>query len=122
LTKDLSLIGLARKAGRLAVGSDAALEAVRSGRAKLIILASDAAENTVSRIFNRHDDVPIHRLRVPKEELGGAVGLAACSAVALCDAGFAKAFIKAIPPPPRSKSGGSSNIKHTSKPTNGGAH
>ena len=45
----LRLTGLARKAGRLAVGEEPVGEAARSRTAKLILVAADAAENTLRR-------------------------------------------------------------------------
>ena len=44
--KVLSLIGLAMKAGRCASGEMMTETETKSGRAKLVIVASDASENT----------------------------------------------------------------------------
>ncbi len=44
-----SLIGLARKAGQVAIGHAAVEAAVKKGRAKLVIIANDAAQNTKDR-------------------------------------------------------------------------
>ncbi|MGN1444138.1 MAG: ribosomal L7Ae/L30e/S12e/Gadd45 family protein, partial [Acutalibacteraceae bacterium] len=40
----LSLLGMARRAGRLAVGHDAAIEAIVKNKAKLCVLCRDASE------------------------------------------------------------------------------
>ena len=45
----LHLLGIARKAGRLEVGEEPVGGAARSRQAKLIVVASDAAENSVRR-------------------------------------------------------------------------
>ena len=37
----LSLLGLARRAGKLSLGNDAAVESLRKGQARLVLLASD---------------------------------------------------------------------------------
>lgn len=44
--KALNLLGLAMKAGKLKTGQGATLDAIRSTRAKLVIMASDASPNT----------------------------------------------------------------------------
>lgn len=43
----LHLVGIAKKAGRLEVGEEPVGAAARARQAKLILVASDAAENTV---------------------------------------------------------------------------
>ncbi len=111
MNKELSLLGLAKKAGRLSVGNDAVLEALRSGRARLIILAGDAAENTVRRFQNRCGDVPIEALPYSREQLGAAIGYKSCAAAAICDVGFAEAFFKARSLPPGDDPGGSLHRK-----------
>lgn len=95
MNKELSLLSLAKKAGKLSVGNDAVLEALHTGRARLVILAADAAENTVRRFSNRHGDVPFEILPYSKETLGAAIGYKSCAAAALCDEGFTGAFFKA---------------------------
>ena len=42
-------LGLARKAGLLATGADGCADAIASGKAKLLMLASDASPNTAKR-------------------------------------------------------------------------
>ena len=39
----LSLLGLARRAGKLSLGNDAAVESLRKGQARLVLLASGSA-------------------------------------------------------------------------------
>lgn len=109
MKKDLSLLGLAKKAGRLSVGNDAVLEALHTGRAQVVIFACDAADNTVRRFQNRRGNVPVETLPYTKETLGAAIGYKSCAAAAICDAGFAAAFYKARSVPPGENPGGSSN-------------
>ena len=49
--KALSMIGLATKAGKIASGEFAVESAVRKGKACLVIIASDASDNT-KKSFN----------------------------------------------------------------------
>ena len=95
MNKDLSLLGLAKKAGRLSVGNDAVLESLHAGRACVVIVAEDAAENTVRRFQNRRGNIPIETLPYSKATLGAAIGYKSCAIAAICDVGFAKAFYKA---------------------------
>ena len=46
MDKVLNFLGMCKRAGSLVTGEDGALGAVRSGEAKLVMLAADAAENT----------------------------------------------------------------------------
>ena len=95
MNRDLSLLSLAKKAGRLAVGGEAAETALRQGRAGLVITASDAAENTVRRLRNRSGGIPVMPLPYTKETLGAAIGYRSCAVAALCDDGFVQAFCRA---------------------------
>jgi len=95
LNKALSLLGLAKKAGRVAVGGEAVSGALYQGTARVVLTASDAAKNTLRRL-TPYPDVRHIALPYPKEELGAAVGYQSCSILAVCDAGFAKALISAL--------------------------
>ena len=46
MSRVLGVLGLARRAGALAIGTNSVLEAVRKGKAYLVLIASDASENT----------------------------------------------------------------------------
>ena len=109
MNRELSILGLAKRAGRLAVGNDAVSEALRTGRAKLLLLAEDAAENTVRRFGNRRQDVPFETLPCSKETLGAAIGYQNCAVAAICDAGFVKAFRQASAASPSFSSAGHSD-------------
>jgi len=50
--KLLNLIGLAKKAGKLEVGEEPVGAAARSKHARLILIASDAADNTRRRALH----------------------------------------------------------------------
>ncbi|MBQ9534728.1 MAG: ribosomal L7Ae/L30e/S12e/Gadd45 family protein [Clostridia bacterium] len=90
----LSFLGLMYRAGSLAIGADKSYDAARRGKIKLLMLASDAAKNTVSGAKNalREKDVPLVTLPYTKAELGDALGKGECSALAILDFGFAISF------------------------------
>ncbi len=90
-----SLLGLALRAGRLAVGEEPVGSASRSHKAYLLLLASDAADNTIRRAHHfAQSGTNTICLTVPmtKEALGGALGRASCAMLAVTDVGFAAAL------------------------------
>ena len=73
--KALSMIGLATKAGKIASGEFAVESAVRKGKACLVIIASDASDNT-KKSFNdmgAYYHVPVY-IYGTKESLGTHTG------------------------------------------------
>ena len=71
----LSLLGLARRAGRLSPGFDAAAESIKKGTAKVVLLAGD---------------VPVHRLAETMQQAGAAIGKKSAGVLAVNDDGFAR--------------------------------
>lgn len=94
----LSLLGLAKKAGRLEAGEEPVGAAARARDARLILLASDAAENTARRAKHFADAGVCLCVNVPatKDELGRAVGRSSCAMLAITDIGFAEAVAKKL--------------------------
>ena len=90
--KALSLLGLARRAGRLSCGHDAAVEAIVKAQAKLCLCAADASERLEREL--RHactyetKDIPFMRIDLPMAELSKAIGCKA-AVVTVNDGGFA---------------------------------
>jgi len=91
----LSLLGLALRGRHLAVGEEPVEAVARARDARVILLASDAADNTRRRVEHFADAGQCIWLRVPftKEELGGAVGRNATAIVAVTDIGLANAVV-----------------------------
>ena len=99
MTKDkiLSLAGLAMKAGKVASGEFATEKAVKSGLARLVLVAGDASDNTKKMFANMCDyyKVPLYYYG-DKETLGAAIGRQYRASLALTDEGFAEAVTKEI--------------------------
>ena len=96
--KALGLLGLMRRARAVEAGTDNACEAVHAGKAKLLILSDDSAENARRKAENAANGrrvvlLPVHYSR---EELAAALGLGDCSMAAVTDLGFASAFVQAL--------------------------
>lgn len=98
MNSSLHLVGLSRKAGRLAIGEEPVGQACRTREAKLILLASDAAENSVRRACHAAESANALWLELPftKAELGDAVGRASCAVLAMTDAGLASALAEKL--------------------------
>ena len=94
----LSLIGLAKKAGRVEVGEEPVGAAARARDARLILLAEDAADNTVRRAghFAEAGACLLAKIPADKDALGRAVGRTSCAMLAVTDVGFADAIAKKL--------------------------
>ncbi len=87
-----NLIGLAARAGKIASGETSVEQAVKKGRAFLVIVAEDASANTRKKFSDmcRYYKVPLCCFG-KKEELGHSCGKELRSTLALLDEGFAQA-------------------------------
>lgn len=89
--KLLPFLGLARRAGKLSLGHDPAMDQIRHGKAKLILLACDLSERTAASIREEADmmKISVRPLRENMDEIGSALGRRT-GVIAVNDAGFAK--------------------------------
>lgn len=87
----MSLLGIARKAGRLSLGADPAAEAMSKGKTYLVFLASDLSERSKRSIQEKTDQYGVMTisLDVTKDALGAAVGKMT-GIIAVNDKGFAE--------------------------------
>ena len=94
----LSLLGLALRGGRLAVGEEPVALAAKAGQARLLLAASDAAGNTLRRAEHLAEEGHCLCLTLPfaKAELGGALGRGSAAIAALTDTGLAAALTKRL--------------------------
>lgn len=97
----LSLLGLAKRARRVAPGESAVYDAIAEHKAKAVFLASDAAENSANKLENRLSGGKAQLMTTPftKDALGDALGLSSCAMAAVLDAGFAYELARKILPP-----------------------
>ena len=89
----LSLLGLARKAGKVVFGRDCAAEAVRKKQAKLLLLASDLSPKSKKEMefLGQNGRVPVCQVPYTMLQLGAATAHRA-GIYTIVDAGFAKAL------------------------------
>lgn len=98
MSDPLNYIGIARKAGSIQLGETNSGAAVRCGKAKLLVLASDASVNARKRaenfVYGRN--TALLTLPYTKEELCSITGAHGCSMAAFTDIGLAAAFLKKL--------------------------
>jgi ribosomal protein L7Ae-like RNA K-turn-binding protein len=94
MDRTLNLLGIARKAGKLAVGvSDVAFN-VRMGTASLVLAASDASDGSARRAKLNAENYEVEYMAVPytKFELGNIAGRGSPGILAMLDDGLAGSF------------------------------
>ena len=98
MEKILSMIGLAHKAGRVEIGEEPVGSAARAKKARIILVAGDAAASSVRRAMGFANTGGCLCLVIPasKEELGRALGRTSCAMAAITDMGFADAIAKKL--------------------------
>lgn len=90
----LSMLGLACRAGKIQTG-EMVIQAIRAKKAKLVIIASDASENTRKKLEDKCTfyEVPFAYFD-GSERLSAAIGRHNRMAVAVMDDGFARNLIQ----------------------------
>ena len=93
--KALAMLGLAAKANQVKSGEFSTEKAVKTGVARLVIVAQDASDNTKKSFTNMCDFYKCELLIYgTKEELGRAIGKEFRASVAVLDENFATAIVK----------------------------
>ena len=95
--KVLSLLGLARRAGKLEIGFEAAKGAARAGKSQLLIAAADISAKTYKNLCYEGDraGIPAVRLSQGTEDISAACGIRA-GVLSVGDAGFARGILMAM--------------------------
>ncbi len=88
----LSMLGLAKRAGRVSMGVQLCEKDIKSKKSELIIIASDVSDNTRKAIVNSCEYYSVKYIEYSDMfALGNAVGAdSAIGVVSLNDKGFAK--------------------------------
>ncbi len=68
------MLGLARRAGKLSMGHDTALDSVRKGRAKLIVFASDISKRVVDEFEREASRTPCVKISETIDEIFFSLG------------------------------------------------
>lgn len=101
MDKALSYLSLARKAGLAELGEEPACNASASGKAKLIVVASDASDHTWRKAKSLVAGTPQQLIRLPytKDEMGFAIGRTSLAIAAITDAGIGASLVEALAQP-----------------------
>ena len=96
--KALNYLALARKGGRVELGEEPVGAAARSGKAYLVLVASDAGDHTWRRAKSYVAGTAQQAVKVAftKDELGFAIGRTSLAMAAFTDAALALAFAKSL--------------------------
>lgn len=89
-----NLLGLVHRAGKLAIGEEPVAALCRDHKAYLLLLAQDAAENSVRRAHlyaQSSENNLCVTIPLSKDELGSGLGRNSCAMLAIGDIGFAAA-------------------------------
>lgn len=99
--RTLGLLSISRKGGNLTVGEEQVGAVARAGRARLLLVASDASDHTVrrARSFVAGTAQPMLIVSFTKDELGQALGVSSCAIAAITDVRLAQAFVKTLGEP-----------------------
>ena len=89
--KAASLLGMARRAGKLEAGFERCASAIKSGKAKLTIVCSDISDKTKKEMHFLCDKHNVHLIEIPftLSQLSAAIGFKA-GICAVCEQGFAQ--------------------------------
>lgn len=92
--KILHLLGIARRAGRLSLGNDAAIESLRKGNARMVLLAADLSPRTALGVRQaaEEEEAAAVTCSATMDEISMALGKRT-GVVAVNDAGFAKKLL-----------------------------
>ena len=98
MDRNLQIIGLAKKAGLLAVGAEDTSLAARAGKASVVVSSCDASDNAVRRARNSAETSHAIHIIVPYSsfELGNVSGRGSPGTVAILDAGLAARFMRGM--------------------------
>ena len=88
----LGLLGLSRKAGRLALGEDQVYEMVQTGKCRAIFMAKDIGDATRRKIMRHDEKVPVFTPDTQRMDLVYAIGMNGCAGCAVNDIGMANAI------------------------------
>ena len=94
--KLIALLGLARRAGRLAVGFSAVETMVKKGQAPMVIVASDMGASQRGKVDHWEPLRGILDDGLTAEEMAQAMGREKLSIVGVCDSGFVKGIQKLV--------------------------
>lgn len=94
----LGMLGLARRAGKLACGDELVRDLCAAKKARCVFVAGDAGASTAKKaaFYAEGANIPCVTLPNGKDELGAAVGRNGCALCAVSDIGMASAAVQKL--------------------------
>ncbi|OXM17479.1 L7Ae/L30e/S12e/Gadd45 family ribosomal protein [Paenibacillus herberti] len=90
MSKALSNLGMAMRAGKVVTGDETVLKTVRQGKASLVLVAADASANTKKKYRDKCASYGVFMAEAfSRDSLGQALGKEERVVVAITDRGFA---------------------------------
>lgn len=97
MNKVLGVIGLAKRAGKITSGEFLCERAIKSGQSKLIIIASDIADNAKKSAVNTCSHYGVEYIEFSSSaELGRAIGADNRMIISVNDSNFKNAILSKI--------------------------
>ena len=105
MDKALNYLALARKGGMAELGEEPVGAISRTGKAYVILVASDASDHTWRRAksFAAGTEQQCVRVKFTKDELGFAIGRTSLAIAAITDVSLALALVNALGEPEKHK-------------------
>ena len=106
MDKTLNYLALARKAGLAELGEEPVGAVSRTGKAYVILVASDASDHTWRRAqsFAAGTDQQCIRIPYTKDQMGMAIGRTSLAIAAITDVSLALALVQSLDQPEKWKS------------------
>ena len=97
MNKFYSMVGIGKKAGFIVSGETGCVQAIKKSKCKLMILASDASDNTKDRFISlcRRNNIKLITIG-SKADLGNAIGKSFISTAGVIDERFSSTLLEAI--------------------------
>jgi ribosomal protein L7Ae-like RNA K-turn-binding protein len=95
--KALSMLGMAMRAGKVVTGDETVLKTVRQGKTKLVLMASDASDNTKKKYRDKCRTYGVKLVEAfDRITLGEAIGKSERVLVAVTDTGFSESIERSL--------------------------
>src|SRR5690554_7643261 len=90
----IKILGLARRAKKLIIGTELTVKGIRTNRVKLVLLALDASSNTKKQIYDKCRTYNVDVLDVfSSDEISKSIGKKNIKVVGIIDEGFSKILL-----------------------------
>ncbi|MCR5704602.1 MAG: ribosomal L7Ae/L30e/S12e/Gadd45 family protein [Eubacterium sp.] len=97
MNKIFSMVGLATRAGKTVAGEFSVEKAVKQRKAKLVIVSTEASDNTKKLFRNKCEYYQVPYVEYgEKKELGSATGNKERTSIAILDSEFGKSIIQLV--------------------------